>query len=193
MAPDRGRESRHADRAAGIARNVLPRRLYQGALGGQCRYFPHKLPVALDGWRARFVFVQDADETESAVRTWGSQHAALWAALIAGGRAVEVVVVVGRDPERLAAAGRVLDKWASTPPESLTMAHEDAAAERAAIKQAIATGDSAALDAYGGLNPALQRTRILNTVCAGSRRSAAAITTGRPWRSTRVRSDLYRP
>ena len=73
------------------------------------------------------------------------------------------------------------------------MAHGDAAAEMAAIKRAIATGDSAALEAYGGLNPALQRTRILNAVCAGSRQSTAAITTGRTWRSTRVPSDLYRP
>ena len=44
--------------AAGIANEVLPRRLYQGAVGGQYRYFPHKLPIALDGWRATFVFVQ---------------------------------------------------------------------------------------------------------------------------------------
>ena len=175
--------------AAGIARDVLPRRLYQGAVGGQYRYFPHNLPVALDGWRATFVFAQDEDETESAVRTWGSQHGALWAALIASGRAVEVIAV-GHDPERLEAAERVLDKWASTPPESVTMAHEGAAAEMAAIKTAIATGDSAALEAYGGLNPALRRTRILNVACGGSRRSPAAITVGRTWRSTRVPSDL---
>ena len=77
--------------AAGIARDVLPRRLYQGAVGAQYRYFPHKLPVALDGWRATFVFVQAEDESASAVRTWGSQHAALWAGLIAAGRAVEVI------------------------------------------------------------------------------------------------------
>ena len=51
------------------------------------------------------------------------------AALIAAGRAVEVIVV-GRDPERLATAERVLDKWASTPPESLTM-DQEAAAEMA--------------------------------------------------------------
>ena len=174
---------------AGIAGDVLPRRLYQGAVGMQYRYFPHKLPVALDGWRATFVYAQAEDETPSAVRTWGSQHAALWAGLAAAGRAVEVIVV-GRDPERLAAAERVLDKWASTPPESVTMAHEDAAAEMAAIKNAIATGDLAALEEYGGLNPALQRTRILDAACAGSRRSTAAITTGRTWRSTRVPSDL---
>ncbi|MYN64927.1 MAG: hypothetical protein F4X11_07855 [Acidobacteria bacterium] len=175
--------------AAGIAKDVFPRKLYQGAVGAQCRFFPHKLPVALDTWRATFVFAQDEKETESAVRTWGSQHAALWAGIAAVGRAVEVIVV-GRDPERLAATQRVLDKWASTPPESVTMAHEDAAAEVAAIKNAIATSDWAALEEYGGLNPALQRTRILDAACAGSRRSTAAITTGRTWRSMRVPSDL---
>ena len=124
--------------------------------------------------------------------SWLPTEAEQVAALIAAGRAVEVVVV-GRDLERLARAGRVLDRWASTPPESVTMAHEHAGAEMAAIKQVIATGDVTALEAYGGLNSPLQRTRILSAACAGSRRSTAAITTGRTWRSTRVPSDLYRP
>ena len=171
--------------AAGIAEEVLPRRLYQGAVGAQYRYFPHKLPVALDGGRATFLFVQAEDETESAVRTWGGQHSALWAALAAAGRAVEVVVV-GRDPVRLDAAGRVLDKWAATPAESVGMAHDEAAAELAAIKKAIAMSDWAALEAYGGLNPAMQRASVLAAARAGSRKSRAAITTGRTWRSTRV-------
>lgn len=117
--------------AAGIAKDLLPRRLYQGAVGAQQRYFPHKLPLTLDGRQATFLFVQAEDETESAVRTWGGQHAALWAALAEAGRAVEVVVV-GRDPVRLAAAGRVLDKWAATSPESVAMVHDEAAAELAA-------------------------------------------------------------
>ncbi len=172
--------------AAGISKQVLPHRLYQGAVGAQQRYFPHKLPVALDGGRATFLFVQtDEDETVSAVRTWGSQHSALWTALLAAGRAVEVVVV-GRDPVRLAAAGRVLDQWAATPPESVRMSQQDAAAEVAAIKKAIATSDWPALDAYGGLNPAIQRACVLDATCAGGRRSRAAITAGRTWRSTRV-------
>ena len=171
--------------AAGIAKELLPRRLYQGAVGAQYRYFPHKLPLALDGRRATFLFVQAEDETESAVRTWGGQHAALWAALAAAGRAVEVVVV-GRDPVRLAAAGRVLDKWAATPPESVAMAHDEAAAELAAIRKAMAAGDWTALEAYGGINGALRRMGVLAAACAGGRRSRAAITTGRTWRSTRV-------
>ena len=171
--------------AAGIDTELLPRRLYQGAVGAQYRYFPHKLPLALDGRRATFLFVQDEAETESAVRTWGGQHAALWATLAAAGRAVEVVVV-GRDPVRLAAADRVLDKWAATPPEAVLLSHQEAAAELAAIKQAITTSDWATLETYGGLNPAMQRARVLLAACAGDRKSRAAITTGRTWRSTRV-------
>ena len=171
--------------AAGIARELLPRRLYQGAVGAQYRYFPHKLPVALDGGRAMFLFVQTEDQTASEVRTWGSQHAALWAALLAAGRAVEVVVV-GRDPVRLDAAGRVLERWATTPPESVTMARKEAAAELAAIRKAMVTSDWTALEAWGGINGALQRTCVLDAACAGSGRSRAAITSGRTWRSKRV-------
>ena len=38
----------------------------------------------------------------------------MWAALLAAGHAVEVVVV-GRNQTRLAAAARVLDSWVATP------------------------------------------------------------------------------
>ena len=90
---------------------------------------------------------------------------------------------MGRDVVRLADAERVLDQWASTPLEAVMMAHEVAAAEMAAIRTAIATSDWAALEAYGGLNPAFRRASVLNAACAGNRRSRAAITSGRTWRS----------
>ena len=92
------------------AQGLLRRRVYRGALGAKRRYFAHKLPLALGAGRATFVFVQAEDATASAVRTWGKQDAGLWAALAATGRAVEVVVV-GRDPDRLRKAGRVVDAW----------------------------------------------------------------------------------
>ena len=98
--------------------------------------------------RATFLFVQVEDETVSEVRTWGSQHAVLWAELAAAGCAVEVVVV-GGDPVRLAAAGRVLDRWAATPPESVTMARQEATAELAAIRKAMVASDWTALEAWG--------------------------------------------
>ena len=169
---------------AGISRTLLPHRLYQGAVRVQVRYFPHKLPVALGAGRATFVFVQTEDQTASEVRTWGSQHAALWAALLAAGRAVEVVVV-GRDPVRLATAERVLDRWAATSPEAVTMSRQEASAELAAIRKALVTSDWAAMEAYGDINGALRRMSVLADA-AETRGLKVAITSGRTWRSTRV-------
>ena len=52
--------------------------------------------------------------------------------------------------------------------------NQEAAAERwRAIKRRSRGATQAALAEYGGLNPALQRSRVLNATCAGSRRSAA--------------------
>ena len=81
--------------------------------------------MALDAERATFVFIQPDEETQCALRTWGGQHAGLWAALLAAGRAVEVVVE-GRNDGRLAAAGRVLGGWVST--RAARSAHCEAAA-----------------------------------------------------------------
>ena len=126
--------------------------------------------------------MQAENETESAVRTWGAQHAALWTALAETGRAVEVVVV-GRDPVRLAAAERVLAKWVSSR-AGVGMKAEETAAELESIRAAIATCDWAALEVYGGLNPALQRTVMLGA--ARIRQSRPAITSARIWRSMPV-------
>ncbi|MCY4027872.1 MAG: hypothetical protein OXH75_16365 [Acidobacteria bacterium] len=188
-------EKVNAMTAAGIAREVLPCRLYRGALDGLFRYFPHNLPVAADDERATFVFVLVEDETESAVRRWGLQHAALWTALAAAGRTVEVVVV-GRDPVRLAAAGRVVDRWTREPVAPAAEREETAARlceqarreeELESIRAALVAGNSSALRRYGDVNGALARMRELATAeTAGTVRAKPAITTGRTWRSRRV-------
>ena len=123
------------------------------------------------------------------MRTWGGQHAGLWATLLAAGHTVDVVVV-GRNAERLAAAGRVLDGWVATP--AAVDAHCEAVAARvaeqvrrdeeiAAIRKALATLDHAVLETYGGLNCA-----ALETQNAIGRRRKPMITDGRTWRSVRV-------
>ncbi len=168
--------------AAGVPRHVLPGRLYVGADSSRRRHFVHKLPVALDNRRATFVFVQAEDATEAGVRTWGAQHAGVWAALGAAGRAVEIVVV-GRDPVPLDAAGRVLDGWVRAPRTAGT--ETDADAELETIRQAVTAGDLAKLDRWGGLNGALARMRELART-AGAGRAAPAVASGRTWRSRRV-------
>ena len=124
------------------------------------------------------------------MRTWGETHAGLWAALRAAGRAVEVVVV-GRDPERLAAAEPVLAGWTKTAAPAGaarggTEAARAAKAEFAEIQAAVARGDLAALEAYGGINGALGRMRDLSAAADGPAGAGLAITSGRTWRSTRV-------
>ena len=177
---------------AGAPERALPCRVYRGRRGSRCRYFVHKLPVALDAERATFVFVQAEDVTPAGVRTWGEAHAGLWTALRSAGRAVEVVIV-GRDPERLAAAEPVLSGW--TKAARVTGAATDggagaepaAKAEFAEIQAAVARGDLTALEAYGGINGALGKMRELSAAAAGADGAGPAITSGRTWRSTRVR------
>ncbi len=183
-----------AFKAAGVPKDVWPGRVYAGADGSRRRPFVHRLPLALDAERATFVLVQPEEETQSALRTWGGQHAGLWAALLAAGRAVEVVVA-GRNADRLAAAGQVLDGWVSTP--AVVDAHCEAAAARvavqvrrdeeiASVRAAIATLDEAALAAYGGLNGAIACCAALETAVTATSRVKPMITTGRTWRSRRV-------
>ena len=180
--------------AAGVSKDVWPGRVYAGTDGSRRRHFIHRLPLALDGERATFAFVQPDEETQSALRTWGGQHAGLWAALLAAGRAVEVVAV-GRNAERLAAADRVLDGWVAT--SAAVDAHCEAAAARvaeqvrrdeeiASVREAIASLDEAALATHGGLNGAVARCSALEAAATASRRVKPMIATGRTWRSRRV-------
>lgn len=172
--------------AAGVPEAALPRRVYPGKSGGgRTRYFAHKLPVALYEDRVTFVFTQAEDATPSAVRTWGEAHAALWAALTASGRGVEVVVV-GQDPERLAAAEPVLARWtrkASSPGPG-----GEAAAELAAVRDAVSALDEGALERYGGLNGAVARIAAMEESAAAEAASTPepVISCGRVWRSERV-------
>ena len=150
--------------------------------------------LALDAERATFAFVEPEEATQSALRTWGVQHAGLWAALVAAGRAVDVVVV-SRNLERLAAARRVLDGWVSSTAAADGCLEAVAAelAERtrrneeiASIRTAIATLDGGVLASYGGLNGAVARCAALATAATVTKRVRPMITTGRTWLSERV-------
>ena len=97
--------------ALGIERRLLPSRLYRGAAGNTRRYFPLKLPVALEAERALFVYVEPGHDTATALRSWGEAHLSLWQALSERGRSVEVVAVV-RTLEEFARARSILGGWA---------------------------------------------------------------------------------
>ena len=93
--------------ALGIERELLPQRVYRGALGGLRRFFPLRLPIALDTERAVFVYAEPGHETATALRSWGAAHGDLWKALWDLGHKIEVVAVARRWQEDHR-AGRVL-------------------------------------------------------------------------------------
>ena len=86
-------EKIRAFEALGIERRLLPQRIYRGAAGNLRRYFPLRLPVALDAERAVFVHVDPGYETATALRSWGAAHREFWKALWDRGRRIEVVAV----------------------------------------------------------------------------------------------------
>ena len=73
------------------------------------------------------------------------------------------------------------------------MDHEDAAAEVAAIRTAIATSDWATLETYGGLNPALQRMSVLQRRVRRKPPVEGRDHDRATWRSTSVPPDPCRP
>ena len=104
-------EKVRAFEALGIERRHLPLRVYRGAVGETRRYFPLKLPIALEPGRAVFVYVDPGYETATALRSWGTDQRRLWEALREQGRTIEVVAVA-REHQALGRAERVLGRWA---------------------------------------------------------------------------------
>ncbi len=100
--------------ALGIERQVFPQRVYRGALEGLRRYFPLRLPVALDTERAVFVYAEPGHETTTALRYWGAAHGNLWRALWDRGHKIDVVAVV-RTTKEFIRTRTVLANWARYP------------------------------------------------------------------------------
>ena len=162
--------------AAGIERDVLPSRLYHGARGSTRRFFPVKLPVALDPGRALFVYAEPGHDTATALRSWGAAHRGLWRALTSQGRELD-------------RARRVTGGWA----EGSAHAEPDPGIreELDRIERAIVQGAVHILEEFGGLQAALRRGVALEEQVRrqGGRGS---IQRGDAWRTLRLAGARYR-
>ena len=158
-------EKMAAFEALSVERRLLPRRVYRGAAGNLRRYFPLRLPVALDAERAVFVYVDPGHDTTTALRSWAVAHRGLWEALRERGRSVEVVAVV-RTVRELQRALTILEGWTNTSTASGPSAvpEPDSAARReiVRIEQAIRKKDDRVLKEYGDLQACLKRIVELN-------------------------------
>ena len=150
--------------ALGISRATLPCRHY-GKPGQPPvpRYFDLKMPVAVGGSTATFVYVDAGQVSDSELRTWGQAHLPLWAALRARTFAVHVVAA-GLTAAAADRAVPVLTHWTKdaanpAPPAPIgpTQADPKIRHEIATIAAAIRAGDRETLRAWGGSNKALVR------------------------------------
>ena len=174
--------------ALGIEPASLPVRVYRGAAGDTRRYFPLKLPVALEAERAVFVYVDPGHDTTTALRSWAVAHRGLWEALRERGRSIEVVAVV-RTVRELQRALTILENWTNTSTASGPSAapEPDSAARReiARIEQAIRAKDERVLKEYGDLQACLKRIVELNDLHRSS--SPGTMIHGfATWRSRRL-------
>ena len=181
-------EKVRAFEALDIERRLLPSRLYRGAVGNTRRYFPLKLPVALEAERAVFVYVDPGHETTTALRSWAAAHRGLWKALRERCRSVEVVAVV-RTRREVDRARTLLRNWAGRSAPSVP----DSAArhEIARIKQAILEGDDRTLAEYGDLQAGLKRIVELRER-AREQASRNLIRCGTTWQTVRLARVRFR-
>ena len=77
----------------GVHSNLIPRRIYYGAVRAQRRYFALKLPVAGGDKTVTFAYVDPGRESTGELNSWGAAHGQLWDAIRAKGRRVEVIAV----------------------------------------------------------------------------------------------------
>ena len=142
----------------GIERRRLPSRLYRGAAGSTRRYFPLKLPVALDAKRLLFVYADPGHDTLTAFSTSADAHSCLWEALAERHRSVEVVAVVRTDKEFDRAQAILQVRVRAAGPSQAT---GDVRAELARIERTILRGTPEVFEEFGGLQTALRRSVAL--------------------------------
>ena len=146
----------------GLDRQLIPRRLYHGAVGNQKRYFALKLPLAGDARTVTFAYVDPGAATSIGLHSWGAAHGPLWDALRKKGRQVRVIAIAAEN-KTVERAERVLRTWAAAEPgkspEGLTVKQEIKA-----IDEAMTQKDREFLARYGGFGGAMKRSAVLQSL-----------------------------
>ncbi len=178
----------------GIDHSRLPRRVYQGAVGKQTRYFALKLPIAVEAKTATFAYVDPGKYTDTELRSWGAAHEWLWRALRLHGIEVHAVVI-GADYTATIRAEAALKTWSSRAGEQSSQREygpsrndPDVKEEIKYIETAVLTVDMEALAKYGGLQGVSDRLSRLKNLPKTSGSVGATIDGYATWVSDRVRA-----
>ena len=167
----------------GLARWLIPRRIYYGAVGAQKRYFALKLPLAGDAGTVTFVYVDPGHQTNRELHSWGAAHGRLWDALRKKGRQVRVIGI-GVENETVDRTARVLRVWASTAPKE-TGEGRTLQEEIKRIDTALRTNEGTVLAEYGGFNAAMKKGAELESLPEAKVTEGVSIDDYSTWRATR--------
>ena len=167
----------------GVHSNLIPRRIYYGAVRAQKRYFALKLPVAGGDKTVTFAYVDPGRDTTGELNSWGAAHGPLWDAIRAKGRRVEVIAI-GAELDAVLRADRVLQLWAAAEPgkvaTGLTVKQEISA-----ISDAIDNRDMEFLAQYGGMGEAGKRYMALRKLPEAELAKGVSIDDYSTFRATR--------
>ena len=167
----------------GVHSNLIPRRIYYGAVRAQKRYFALKLPVAGGARTVTFAYVDPGHATAVELHSWGAAHGPLWDAIRAKGRRVEVIAI-GAELDAVLRADRVLQLWAAAEPgkvaTGLTVKQEISA-----ISDAIDNRDMEFLAQYGGMGEAGKRYMALRKLPEAELAKGVSIDDYSTFRATR--------
>ena len=177
----------------GIDRNLIPRRVYQGAVGKQTRYFALKLPIAIEAKTATFAYIDPGKDTDTELRSWGAAHRYLWGLLRKKGRRVHVVAI-GADHKATMRAKAALRSWSNgagerDEPIAEGPTQDDPAvkAEMQQIEDVMRRGDRAGLSKYGGFQGATLRLIELRKLPKSKGTTGISIDGYETWVSRRLR------
>ena len=167
----------------GVHSNLIPRRIYYGAVRAQKRYFALKLPVAGGDKTVTFAYVDPGHATAVELNSWGAAHGPLWDAIRAKGRRVEVIAI-GAELDAVLRADRMLQLWAAAEPgkvaTGLTVKQEIRA-----ISDAIDNRDIEFLAQYGGMGEAGKRYMALEQLPEANLAEGVSIDDYSTFRATR--------
>ena len=167
----------------GVHSNLIPRRIYYGAVRAQKRYFALKLPVAGGDDTVTFAYADPGRDTSGELNSWGAAHGQLWDAIRAKGRRVEIIAI-GAELDAVLRADRVLQLWAAAEPGKVATGLT-AKQEISAIREALHKGDREFLGQYGGMSQAAKRYKELLTLPEAELAEGVSIDDYSTYRTTR--------
>ena len=176
----------------GIDRTNLPRRIWDNATGHTVRLFANKHPIAVDpsSKQAHFVYTDSEEKSPQGVRSWRSEHAALWSDLYRLG--FQLHIVHASFNTRLEeSVSRVFSSWMNLPRSTISSAVIET--ELTLVQQAIESNDDLALEEYGGFNGALRASVALKERLRMQTNVVAYSATYATWLSERIVQAVNNP